>query len=42
MNVIVKENKGLAGQMVLQGLHIWTVWTSQQLMDHFVAFEVSL
>lgn len=42
MNVIAEDNKGLAGQMVLQGLHIWAMWVSQQLMEHFVDFEVSL
>ena len=42
MNVIAEGNTGLAGQMVLQGLHIWTMRTSQQLMEHFVAFAVSL
>lgn len=42
MNVIVEENKSLTGQNVLQGLYIWAMWTFQQLMEHFVAFEVSL
>lgn len=42
MNVITEENKGIAGQMVLQGHPVWTTWTSQQLKEPSVAFEVPL
>lgn len=30
------------GQIVLQGLHLWTMGTAQQLLEHSVAFEVSV